>query len=124
MLSRQDHRLFLIGTLVFGIVANAAAIRWVRLGSIEIRQGESTGRGEAPSPDQAKTPVVGRIESTDLLFYPLCAAWLMLATSMIVFPICTFFSLREIYTRLTSYCAAALLLLGFATVAAAYWYGE
>lgn len=123
MLSRQDHRIFLIVTLVFGLVASAASIRWVNLGSIEISKAEHA-RGGAPSPAQGKMPVVGRVESTDLLFYPLCGAWLMVATSMIIFPVCAFFSSQEIFTRLTSYCAAALLLLGFVTVAAAYWYGR
>jgi hypothetical protein len=123
MSTRPDKR-FLIAVLIFGIVSTAAGIRWLASGSIEIGQGQGySGRAPIAAQPQANKPVAGRIDSGDLLFYPLCATWIALGSSMTLLSVCAFFSVHEMYARLAAYTCALILPLGFATVGVALWHG-
>ena len=119
MTNRPDKR-FLIFVLIFGIVGTAAGIRWLASGSIEIRQGSPN---RIVTSAASEKPAVGKIVRGDVLYYPLCLAWIGLGSAMIALPALAFFTSRELYARLAAYCCVGILLLGFATVAAALWSG-
>jgi hypothetical protein len=118
MEKQSDKRMLLIAALVFGLVATAVSVRWLNTGEIVIRRGT---RQEV----QATTvgPVVGRIKSDHAMFYPVCAAWGLLGVSMLVLTPVAYFRNDEFLMKLSAYTCAAILPLGFATVAVAWLAG-
>ena len=118
---RPDWR-FLPFVFIFGLAVTAGGVYWLKSGQIEIRSGKS--RSRQVSPQSEPGAVAGRITSQNLLYYPLCTAWVSLGTAMIVLPLLAFFRGRELYARLAAYCCAALLLLTAVTVGAALWSGK
>jgi hypothetical protein len=54
------------------------------------------------------------------LFYPVCAAWGLLGVSLLVLTPLAYFRNDELLMKILAYTCAALLPLGFATVAAAW----
>ena len=117
----RPNKLFLMVALIFGVVVTAAGTRWLAVGEIAIREGDSSSRSVAAQPVSQK--VAGRIVSTDLLYYPTCAAWIGLGASLVVLSTTAFFTARVLYAKLTAYALASVLPLGFGTVAAAIWWG-
>jgi hypothetical protein len=124
MTGQQDRR-FLIAVLVFGIVGTAAGARWLHTGEIVIRKGTArAGRGGGAVPVQSSQgPVSGRIGADQLLFYPVCLTWITLGVSMIALSVICFFSSRVLFWKLSSFSCLGVLVLGFATVGAAYLSG-
>ena len=120
MTDRPDKR-FLIAALIFGIAATGAGVQWLSAGEIVIRGGRPRSRSVSVQPSSQE--VAGRIQRGDLLYYPLCSAWITLGTSMITNSIMAFFTARVLYAKLSAYSLAAVLPLGFTTVAAAIWSG-
>jgi hypothetical protein len=124
MTGPPDKR-FLIAVLVFGIVGTGAGFNWLSVGRIVIRQGSTrVGVGPLPRPNpQEKGWVAGVIEGDDLLYYPLCLAWVALGVSMVTLTALGYFSANELFLKLAAYSCVGVLLLGFGTVAAALWSG-
>jgi hypothetical protein len=118
---------FLIAVLVFGLAGTAAGVRWLAKGEIVIREGRSRtgvgGRGTPSATPQGGGRVAGHIRSDHALYYPLCVTWVGLGVSMITFAALSFFSSNGLYPRLAAYSLAAVLPLGFGTLAAALWAG-
>src|SRR4051794_31627713 len=84
--SDQPDRRFLIAVLVFGIVGTAAGIRWLSSGSIVIRGGGArigVGGGLPHHVPHGNARVAGTIRGDQVLYYPLCGAWIALGTSMV-----------------------------------------
>src|SRR5688572_24892882 len=102
-MNNQPDKLFLIGVLAFGLAGSAAAARWLSTGEIVI--GEATTRvgARAPGPAPRGGPVTGRIERSDLLFYPLCLTWLGLGISMTALSVLAFFTSKVLFLRLSAY---------------------
>jgi hypothetical protein len=126
-MSNQPDKRFLIVVLVFGVVGTLAGVRWLSSGSIVIREGKTqvgVAAGARPPAARGNSPVAGIIQREDLLYYPLCIAWIGLGTSMITLPALWLCCRNEVYARLSAYSCLAILLLGFATVAAALWSGK
>jgi hypothetical protein len=125
---RPDWR-FLPVVFIFGLAVTAGGVHWLTSGQIEIRAGKSRSRAvaqpayENTAPQSEPGAVAGRITSSNLLYYPLCTAWVSLGTAMIVLPLLAFFR-GQFYARLAAYCCAALLLLTAVTVGAALWSGS
>jgi hypothetical protein len=122
--TKPDHR-FLFVILLFGLLGAGAGIHWLTSGSIVIRQGKTrAGRATAAAPQPAhNAPAAGKIEPGDLAYYPLCAAWISLGTTMLVLSTVAIFSTNLIFTRLAAWTAPAILALAFTTVGLALWYG-
>ena len=122
--TKPDHR-FLFVILLFGILGTGAGIHWLSSGSIVIRGGNTrVGRAAAaPQQTHAEGPAAGKIESSDLAYYPLCAAWISLGITMLVLSTVAIFSTNLIFTRLSAWTAPAILALAFTTVGVALWYG-
>jgi hypothetical protein len=115
---------FLIAVLVFGVLGICVGGRWIAEGSIVIRKGGTrVGRAATPPRPAPKGAVAGTIESSDLLFYPICLAWISLGLTMLTMLSLAIFTRNLIFYRLAAYSLASVLVLGFSTVAAALWYG-
>jgi hypothetical protein len=117
---RPDWR-FLPVVFIFGLAVTAGGAHWLTSGQIEIRAAKS--RSRALLPQTEPRAVAGRITPQNLLYYPLCTAWVGLGTAMIVLPLLAIFR-GQFYARLAAYCCAALLLLTAVTVGAALWSGK
>jgi hypothetical protein len=111
VVKQSDKRWLMIAAVVFGIVSMAVSAHWVQTGEIVIRQGSKQRVRTA-----AEGPVVGRIKSDQLLFYPVCAAWALLGMAMLVLSLLGYFGHNEIFMRLSAFSLAAVLPLGFGTV--------
>ncbi len=129
--SRSDKFWLVIVVFVFGLLGTSAGFHWVSTGNIVIRQGESysgpragASRVAAPRPaPRPDAPVAGSISSGNVLFYPLCAAWIGLGAAMVALSALSVLSSKVLYRVLPALSCLAFLLLGFATVAAAIWLG-
>jgi len=110
MTSQPDDRFldkrFLIGVLVFGITFACTGYRWLF------------------SDSQGGMQIAGTIGRNDSLFYPLSACWLGLGITMVALAVFSFFSSKEIYLKLAAYSCLAIILLGFGTGAAAFFFGS
>ena len=122
MASQHDKRFLMIAALIFGVLGSAAGINWLTSGSIVIRQRGiriGVGGGDARPVPQGNAPVAGTIGPGNVLYYPLCVAWIGLGASMIGLAALSFFTGRTFFLKLSAYSCLAFLLLGFGTVAAA-----
>ncbi len=125
MATQSQKRWLIVVTLAFGLAGSAAAIRWLSTGEIVIRKGATRVGARAPASTrpQPQGPVAGRIERSDLPFYPLCLSWLGLGLSMMALPVLAFFTSNEMFLRLSAYSCVAVLILGFLTVGTAILWG-
>ena len=130
--SKADKRWVILAVFVFGILEVCAGFHWLSTGKIVIRKGESYSgpasssgrRAAAPQPaSRPDAPIAGSITSGNLLFYPLCAAWILLGVSMVALAALCAFNSNALFFILSGFSCLALLLLAFGTVAAAIWLG-
>ena len=125
-MSSQPDKRFLIVVLVFGIVGTAAGVRWLSHGEIVVRRGQTrvgVGQGRPPPAARPAGPAAGRVGGDHLLYYPICVAWIALGASMVALAALSFFTGNVTCLKLSAYSCLAVLLLGFATLAAALWSG-
>jgi len=125
MTGEPDKR-FLIVVLVFGIVGTAAGVRWLSRGEIVIRRGEgrvSVGAGRPPPAPRPAGRAAGRIGGDHVFYHPICVAWVALGVSMVALSALAFFTANITCLKLSAYSCLAVLLPGFATLAAALWSG-
>jgi hypothetical protein len=110
----SDKRIFLLVVLVFGCVAAAVSARWLSTGNITIRHGKAHSAAAQPT-----TRPAGQIPGDHILFYPIAIAWGLLGTSMIVLATLAFLRSDTVFARLSAYCLALVLVLGFTTLVTA-----
>jgi len=124
--SRADKRWAILAVLVFGIVGVCVGSYWLSTGEIVIRRGDAhSGRRAAVVRPAARpdAPVAGRIASANVVFYPLCAAWIGLGLSMVVLAAVTALRPYALCFILSGLACLAFLLLAFGTVATAICLG-
>ena len=124
--SLSDKLWVILAVFVFGILGASAGVYWLSTGNIVIRQGESysgpRARGPRPVP-RPDAPVAGSIGAGNVIFYPLCLAWIGLGVAMVALSALAVVRSQVLYFVLSALSCLAFLLLAFGTVAAAIWLG-
>lgn len=115
VVKQSEKRVLVLAAILFGLVATAVSVRWLKNGEIVIRRQTSHNYQTT-----SLGPVVGKISSHDALFYPVCAAWGLLGVSLIVLSPLAYFRNDEFLMKILAYTCAAILPLGFAMVLLAW----
>lgn len=118
MQTARRHAIFFLVAILFGIVSVAAGIHFLRTGEIAIRE----AGGQRTPVDSG--PAVGRIRSGDALFYPLAIGWIAVGATILVAAPLALITGSNLFGLTATLATAGVLIMGFSTVGAAYWYGD
>ena len=108
-------KLFLLVVLVSGMAATWASAQWLSSGAITIRAARTRG-----APPVRGGEAFGQITAEQALFYPLCITWASLGVAMITLAGLAFVLKKPLLMKLSAYCCAGILPLGFATLLAVW----